>query len=66
MMIKSSVRSYRAGILSVVNKFTTIVRQVISTATSLFSMITGLPGEIGRYIGSAIPNDLKTNKTGSS
>lgn len=63
MMIKGEVRSYRSGILSVVNRFTTTVRQVISTATSLFSMITGLPGEIGRYIGSAIPNDLKTNKT---
>lgn len=63
MMIKGAVRSVRAGILSVVNRFTTMVRQVISTATSLFSMITGLPGEIGRYIGSAIPQDLKTNKT---
>jgi len=63
MMIKGAVRSVRAGILSVVNRFTTTVRQVISTATSLFSMITGLPGEIGRFIGSAIPNDLKTNKT---
>lgn len=63
MMIKGAVRSVRAGILSIVNRFTTMVRQVISTATSLFSMITGLPGEIGRYIGSAIPQDLKTNKT---
>jgi len=63
MMIKGAVRSVRAGILSVVNRFSTTVRQVISTATSLFSMITGLPGEIGRYIGSAIPQDLKTNKT---
>ena len=63
LMIKGAVRSVRAGILSVVNRFTTTVRQVISTATSLFSMITGLPGEIGRYIGSAIPQDLKTNKT---
>ena len=63
MMIKGAVRSVRAEILSVVNRFTTTVRQVISTATSLFSMITGLPGEIGRFIGSAIPNDLKTNKT---
>lgn len=63
LMIKGSVRSYRAGILHRVNLFSTTVRQVISTATSLFSMITGLPGEIGRYIGSAIPQDLKTNKT---
>ncbi|MCR4532451.1 DNA circularization protein [Acinetobacter venetianus] len=61
--IKKDVRKYRNGILNRVNKFTTTVRQVISTATSLFSMITGLPGEIGRYIGSAIPQDLKTNKS---
>ncbi|KXZ68759.1 DNA circularization N-terminal domain-containing protein [Acinetobacter venetianus] len=61
--IKKEVRKYRNGILNRVNKFTTTVRQVISTATSLFSMITGLPGEIGRYIGSAIPQDLKTNKS---
>ena len=63
LLIKGAVRSVRTGILTVVNRFTTTVRQVISTATSLFSMITGLPGEIGRYIGSAIPQDLKTNKS---
>lgn len=63
IQIKGAVRSVRSGILTVVNRFTTQVRQVIFTATSLFSMITGLPGEIGRYIGSTIPLGQKQNKT---
>ncbi|NNP68966.1 DNA circularization N-terminal domain-containing protein [Acinetobacter sp. Ac_5812] len=61
--VKGSVRSLRSGILSKVNQFTTMIRQVTFTATSLFSMITGLPGEIGRYIGSAISDAKKLNKT---
>lgn len=63
IQIKGAVRSVRNGILAVVNRFTTQVRQVIFTATSLFSMITGLPGEIGRYIGSTIPLGQKQNKS---
>jgi prophage DNA circulation protein len=62
-MIKGAVRSYRNGILTIVNRFITQVRQVIFTATSLVTMITGLPGEIGRYIGSTIPLVQKSNKT---
>ncbi|KAF1027068.1 MAG: hypothetical protein GAK29_00874 [Acinetobacter bereziniae] len=61
--LKGEVRRYRNGILTKVNRFTTQVRQVIFTATSLFTMITSLPGEIGRYIGSAVPRDKKTQKT---
>lgn len=60
--IKGAVRSYRNGILTVVNRFSTQVRQVVFTATSLFSMITSLPGEIGRYIGSSVQDIKKLNK----
>lgn len=63
LMLKGSVRSYRNGILTKVNRFTTQVRQVIFTATSLVTMITSLPGEIGRYIGSTIPLGQKSDKT---
>ncbi len=62
-MAKGAVRSIRSGILTVVNRFTTLVRQVVFTATSLVSMITGLPGEIGRYIGSSLSEVDKVNKT---
>jgi len=61
--IKARVRSDKNGILTVVNRFTTQIRQITFTATSLFSMITSLPGEIGRYIGSAVQSAKKLEKS---
>lgn len=63
ILIKGTVRNVKNGILTVVNRFTTQIRQVIFTATSLFSMITSLPGEIGRYIGSAVQSAKKLEKS---
>ena len=57
--VLGKVRQWRNGILKAVNKFTTLVKSVIFTATSLVTMITSLPGEIGRFIGSAIPQRQK-------
>lgn len=62
-MVKGLVRAVRNGILNVVNRFTTVVRGVVFTATSLVTMVTSLPGEIGRFIGSAIPQRNKKSTT---
>ena len=47
------------AVLTPVNMFSTLVRSVTFTATSLVNMVAALPGEIGRFVGATFPANLK-------
>lgn len=53
--VHNLVRTSVAVVLNTVNQFTTLVRGITFTATSLVTMISALPGNLGRMVGQAFP-----------
>lgn len=53
--VHNLVRTSVALVLNTVNRFTTLVRGIVFTATSLVTMVSALPGNLGRMVGQAFP-----------
>ena len=61
--VHNLVRSSIFLVQNVVNQFTTTVHAITFTATSLVTMVSALPGQIGRMVGQSFPSSQKNAAT---